>query len=69
MWVSSARCWADGSADAAIPLAKAEELHDGLRGPARLAVVEGGTHASNMSHPAEVSAEMLAFLRNLDPSC
>jgi pimeloyl-ACP methyl ester carboxylesterase len=58
-----------GSADAAIPLAKAEELHDGLRGPARLAVVEGGTHASNMSHPAEVSAEMLAFLRNLDPSC
>ena len=28
----------------------------------------GGTHASNVSHPAEVSAEMLAFLRDLDRS-
>jgi 3-oxoadipate enol-lactonase len=55
-----------GSADAAIPLAKAEELRDGLAGPAQLVVIEGGTHASNMSHPAEVSAEMLTFLRELD---
>jgi pimeloyl-ACP methyl ester carboxylesterase len=55
-----------GSADAAIPLAKAEELRDGLAGPTRLVVIEGGTHASNMSHPAEVSAEMLTFLRELD---
>ena len=57
-----------GSADAAIPLAKAEELRDELGGPARLAVIEGGTHASNMSHPAEVSAEMLTFLRKLERS-
>jgi 3-oxoadipate enol-lactonase len=57
-----------GSADAAIPLAKAEQLRDRLGGPARLAVIEGGTHASNMSHPAEVSAQMLAFLRKLDRS-
>jgi pimeloyl-ACP methyl ester carboxylesterase len=55
-----------GSGDAAIPLAKAEALRDGLAGPARLAVIEGGTHASNVSHPAEVSAEMLSFLRQLD---
>lgn len=55
-----------GSADAAIPLAKAEELRDGLAGPAQLVVIEGGTHASNMSHPAEVSAEMLTFLGELD---
>lgn len=55
-----------GTADAAIPLAKAEELRDGLGGSARLAVIEGGTHASNISHPAEVSAEMLTFLRELD---
>jgi pimeloyl-ACP methyl ester carboxylesterase len=55
-----------GSADAAIPLAKAEALRDGLAGPARLVVIEGGTHASNVSHPAEVSAEMLSFLRQLD---
>jgi 3-oxoadipate enol-lactonase len=55
-----------GSADPAIPLARAEELRDGLGGPARLAVIDGGTHASNVSHPAEVSAEILAFLRELD---
>src|SRR5713226_8597199 len=55
-----------GSADAAIPLAKAGELRDGLGDSARLAVIEGGTHASNMSHPAEVSAKMLTFLRELD---
>jgi 3-oxoadipate enol-lactonase len=57
-----------GSADAAIPLASAEHLRDQLGGPTRLAVIDGGTHASNISHPAQVSAEMLAFLRNLDPS-
>jgi 3-oxoadipate enol-lactonase len=55
-----------GSADAAIPLARAEQLRDGLGGPTRLAVIDGGTHASNISHPAEASAEMLAFLRTLD---
>jgi 3-oxoadipate enol-lactonase len=57
-----------GTADAAIPLAKAEELRDGLGASARLAVIEDGTHASNMSHPAEVSAEMLTFLRELGRS-
>jgi pimeloyl-ACP methyl ester carboxylesterase len=55
-----------GSADAAIPLAKAEELRDRLGGPARVAVIDGGTHASNVSHPTEASAEILAFLRTLD---
>jgi hypothetical protein len=32
-----------GTADAAIPLAKAGELRDGLGGTARLALIEGGT--------------------------
>jgi 3-oxoadipate enol-lactonase len=54
-----------GSADAAIPLAKAEQLRDGLSGPVRLAVIDGGTHASNVSHPGEVSAELLTFLHSL----
>ncbi|HXP18035.1 MAG TPA: alpha/beta hydrolase [Streptosporangiaceae bacterium] len=54
-----------GTADAAIGMDKAEELRDGLGGPARLAVIEGGTHASNVTHPAEVSAEILSFLRAL----
>jgi 3-oxoadipate enol-lactonase len=54
-----------GTADAAIPVAKAQELRDGLAGPARLAIVDGGTHASNVSHPAEVSAAMADFLGTL----
>lgn len=57
-----------GTADAAIPLAKARELRDGLGGSTRLAVIEGGTHASNMSHPAEVNSETLTFLRELGPA-
>ncbi|MGH3158702.1 MAG: hypothetical protein ACRDNF_19285 [Streptosporangiaceae bacterium] len=43
-----------------------EELRDGLGGSVRLAVIDGGTHASNVSHPAEVSAELLTFLQSLD---
>ncbi len=54
-----------GTADAAIPMAKAEQLRDGLGGPVTLAVVDGGTHASSISHPVEVSAELLNFLRTL----
>ncbi|HUJ07775.1 MAG TPA: alpha/beta hydrolase [Streptosporangiaceae bacterium] len=54
-----------GTADAAIPMAKAEQLRDGLGGPVTLAVVDGGTHASNVTHPGEVSAALLNFLRTL----
>jgi 3-oxoadipate enol-lactonase len=54
-----------GTADAAIPMAKAEELRDGLGGPAELVPVEGGSHAANMSHPDQVNAAMLSFLRSL----
>jgi 3-oxoadipate enol-lactonase len=54
-----------GTADAAIPMAKAEELRDGLGGPTELVVVEGGSHASNLSHPDQVNAALLRFLRSL----
>jgi 3-oxoadipate enol-lactonase len=54
-----------GTADAAIPMAKAEELRDGLGGPAELVAVEGGSHASNLSHPDQVNAALLRFLRAL----
>ncbi len=54
-----------GTADAAIPMAKAEELRDGLAGPAELVAVEGGSHAANLSHPDPVNAAMLRFLRSL----
>ena len=46
-------------------MAKAEELRDGLGGPAELVAVEGGSHASNLSHPDQVNAALLGFLRSL----
>ena len=54
-----------GTADAAIPIAKAEELRDGLGGPVELVTVEGGSHASNVSHPDQVNPALLRFLRSL----
>ena len=54
-----------GTADAAIPMAKAEALRDGLAGPAELVAVDGGSHAANMSHPDQVNAALLRFLRSL----
>ena len=55
-----------GTADAAIPMAKAEALRDGLGGQTTLTVIEGGTHAANVSHPDEVNTAMLNFLRTLE---
>jgi 3-oxoadipate enol-lactonase len=57
-----------GTADAAIPMERAEAVRDGLAGPVTLVKIEGGTHAANMSHPAEANAAMLAFLRTLGSS-
>src|SRR5580698_21050 len=54
-----------GTADAAIPMADAEVVRDGLAGPATLVQVEGGSHAANLSHPDDVNLAILAFLRSL----
>jgi 3-oxoadipate enol-lactonase len=54
-----------GTADAAIPMEKAEVVQAGLAGPAKLMHVEGGSHASNLSHPDQVNPAMLDFLRSL----
>jgi 3-oxoadipate enol-lactonase len=54
-----------GTSDAAIPMGKAEALRDGLGGEATLAVVEGGSHVANISHPDVVNAAILNFLRTL----
>ncbi len=54
-----------GTADAAIPMAKAEQLRDGLGGRTTLTAVQDGTHAANISHPEIVNAAMLNFLRTL----
>jgi pimeloyl-ACP methyl ester carboxylesterase len=53
-----------GTADAAIPMAKAEVVRDGLAGTATLVQIEGGSHAANLSHPDEVNTAIHAFLRS-----
>jgi 3-oxoadipate enol-lactonase len=54
-----------GSADAAIPMWRAEQLRDGLAGAGGIVVVEGAGHASNMSHPDQVNQAIAAFLHSL----
>ena len=55
-----------GTADAAIPMERAEHVRDGLAGEVSFAVIEGGTHAANVSHPDAVNDAILNFLRTLD---
>jgi 3-oxoadipate enol-lactonase len=54
-----------GTADAAIPMERAEVVRDGLAGPTTLVQVDGGSHAANLSNPAEVNAAIAEFLRTL----
>lgn len=54
-----------GTADASIPMEKAEVLRDQLGGATRLVAVEGGPHAANMTHPDEVNEAILQFLSTL----
>lgn len=54
-----------GSADAAIPMWRAEQLRDGIADTRDLVVAEGAGHAANMSHPDLVNQSIAAFLRQL----
>jgi 3-oxoadipate enol-lactonase len=54
-----------GTADAAIPMERAEAVQAGLGGEATLVQVDGGTHAANLSNPDQVNVAMLEFLRSL----
>lgn len=54
-----------GTEDAAIPVAKAEVLRDGLAGPSTLVTVDGAPHAANLTHPAPVNAAIKSFLADL----
>ena len=54
-----------GTADAAIPMERAEQVRAGLGGDVSFHVVQDGTHAGNVSHPDEVDAAILNFLRTL----
>jgi 3-oxoadipate enol-lactonase len=56
-----------GTGDAAIAMSRAEALRDGLGGPAGLVRIEGGSHAANLTHPDQVNAAVLDFLRGLGP--
>ena len=47
-----------GTADAAIGIDKAERLDAGLVGSNGVVAIEGGTHAANLTHPAEVNAAL-----------
>lgn len=55
-----------GTADAAIPMEKAEILRDGLGGPTTLVPIEGGPHAANMTHSGPVNEAIVRFLAALD---
>jgi len=54
-----------GSEDAAIALARAEKLRDGLVGPTTFSLIGGAPHASNVTHPGAVNAEIVNFLHRL----
>lgn len=51
-----------GTEDAAIPVAKAQALVDGLSKARPLVLVDGAGHASNLSHPGPVNAAIAEFL-------
>lgn len=52
-----------GTDDSSIPIERAEILARGLSGCAGLVQVAGAPHASNLTHPEQVNAALLAFLR------
>lgn len=55
-----------GTADAAIPMARAKAVRDSLGGPVTFTAVDGGPHASNVTHPDEVNQAILRFLTGLE---
>ncbi len=54
-----------GSADAAIPLWRAEQLRENIPGARDLVLVEGAGHAANMSEPDVVNQAIREFLLQL----
>jgi pimeloyl-ACP methyl ester carboxylesterase len=54
-----------GTADASIEMNLAQALCEGLSGCVGLVAVEGGSHASNLTHPEQVNGPLLDFLRSL----
>ena len=51
-----------GTADAAIPMERAEQMAAGLGGEVTMVRVDGGTHAVNLTHPEPVNDAINDFL-------
>lgn len=54
-----------GTADPSIPIEKADALCAGLPGCSGVTRIEGGGHASNLSHPEQVTEALTKFLASL----
>jgi 3-oxoadipate enol-lactonase len=54
-----------GTSDSAIPQERGGQLVEGLPGARPLLLVEGGQHASNMTHPELVNAAIKDFLASI----
>ncbi len=54
-----------GTEDQSIELELGEQLSRNLSGSTGLVPIEGGPHASNLTHPDQVNGPLLAFLRSL----
>ncbi|HSY38040.1 MAG TPA: alpha/beta hydrolase [Polyangia bacterium] len=54
-----------GTADMSIEVDEAQALSERLPGSTGVVLIEGGPHASNLTHPEQVNAPLLAFLRSL----
>jgi 3-oxoadipate enol-lactonase len=54
-----------GTADMSIEVEKAQQLSQRLPGSTGVVLIEGGPHASNLTHPGQVNGPLLDFLRSL----
>ena len=54
-----------GTADQSIEMEKAEQLSRDLPGSTGVVRIEGGPHASNLTHSEAVNVSLLEFLRAL----
>ncbi|MFZ1992483.1 MAG: alpha/beta hydrolase [Solirubrobacteraceae bacterium] len=54
-----------GTADMSIEVGKAHALSERLPGSTGVVLIQGGPHASNLTHPEQVNEPLLAFLRSL----
>ena len=54
-----------GLADVSTPAERAIKVADSVPNPAGLTLIEGGPHAVNLTHAAQVNAAIEAFLRHL----